>query len=406
MTLPPVAASAGDARRFVYGTLNDAGFAEEVVETTVLLVSELVTNAVLHASTDVEVRVSAGRGARVEVRDGSETGPIRRRHAAESVTGRGLELVEMLSNAYGVDRTDHGKSVWFTVGTSDEESEHGWSDGGEEVAPAATVELRQLPLVLYEVVREHHEALLREYAIYRLDAAAGEGPGAREISAADRARSSISEGVQDVLGGLFPDAPPAHIDVRVRLSVDEAEAFRPLRAVLDDAERLAAEGVLLTRPALPELRAVRDWYIDEVLGQFDGAPPRPWRPPLALPEESPVRGDAPANVERLVAGTRLVIVGDESNRIVAVSRPAAELLGWAPDDLVGRRLVTIIPPRFHEAHVAGFTRQLVTGRARILGRPTDLPALHRDGHEIPALMTLTRWQEGVRVFFVASIVPA
>jgi PAS domain S-box-containing protein len=41
-----------------------------------------------------------------------------------------------------------------------------------------------------------------------------------------------------------------------------------------------------------------------------------------------------------------VIAADDANRIVAVSRPLARLLGWRPEDLAGRRVVTVVPPRF------------------------------------------------------------
>jgi hypothetical protein len=51
--------------------------------------------------------------------------------------------------------------------------------------------------------------------------------------------------------------------------------------------------------------------------------------------------------------------------------------------LVGWRLVTIIQPRYHQAHLAGFAMHLSTGRSPLLGRPVIVPALRRDGTEIP-----------------------
>jgi hypothetical protein len=49
------------------------------------------------------------------------------------------------------------------------------------------------------------------------------------------------------------------------------------------------------------------------------------------------------------------------------------------DDLVGRRVVALIPPELREAHVAGFTRHLTTGEAHVLGVPLRLPVLRADG---------------------------
>jgi PAS domain S-box-containing protein len=79
---------------------------------------------------------------------------------------------------------------------------------------------------------------------------------------------------------------------------------------------------------------------------------------------------------------RGVVAADDTNRIVAVSRPLAALLGWQVDDLVGRRVVTLIPPALREAHVAGFSRHLSTGEAHVLGRPVDLPVLRSDGTQV------------------------
>jgi PAS domain S-box-containing protein len=78
-----------------------------------------------------------------------------------------------------------------------------------------------------------------------------------------------------------------------------------------------------------------------------------------------------------------VVAVDVANRIIAVSVPLADLLGWTPDELVGRRIVTLIPPEFREAHVAGFSRYLSSGEAHILGVPLELPVQRRNGTRVP-----------------------
>ncbi len=52
------------------------------------------------------------------------------------------------------------------------------------------------------------------------------------------------------------------------------------------------------------------------------------------------------------------------------------------EDLVGRRVVTLVPPRLREAHVAGFSRHLSTGVAHVLDVPLQLPVLRKDGSEV------------------------
>ncbi len=78
LPLPAVPKSAGDARRFVRGLLVDAGH-EAWNEAASLAVSELVTNAVLHAHTEVELTVVTGRDhVRIEVRDDNPVLPSSR----------------------------------------------------------------------------------------------------------------------------------------------------------------------------------------------------------------------------------------------------------------------------------------------------------------------------------------
>lgn len=76
------------------------------------------------------------------------------------------------------------------------------------------------------------------------------------------------------------------------------------------------------------------------------------------------------------------------------------------EDLVDRRVVTVIPPAWREAHVAGFSRHLSTGESRVLGVPLELPVLAADGREIPCRVLIERATENPgRPVFVAWIDP-
>lgn len=114
-TFPGDRASASQARRFVDGAL-EAWKRSEFAERATLLVSELVTNAVLHAGTplDVVVRLRPDR-LRVEVHDGSPRLPERKHYAVSASTGRGLLLVEALAAAWGTEEAGGGKVVWFEL---------------------------------------------------------------------------------------------------------------------------------------------------------------------------------------------------------------------------------------------------------------------------------------------------
>jgi anti-sigma regulatory factor (Ser/Thr protein kinase) len=106
------------ARRFVERTLRlwevDATFVDEAV----LLTSELMSNAVLHARTDVRVTVQAREDGtlRVEVADENPRVPMSAAPPEEAQSGRGLWLVETLASSWGVDRTGEGKVIWFELG--------------------------------------------------------------------------------------------------------------------------------------------------------------------------------------------------------------------------------------------------------------------------------------------------
>ena len=88
----------------------------EVVDDAVLLVSELVTNSVLHGGPPVVVAVDCDEATlQVRVRDGSPTLPAPRDAASADENGRGLALVAEMSADWGVDTEEDGKHVWFVI---------------------------------------------------------------------------------------------------------------------------------------------------------------------------------------------------------------------------------------------------------------------------------------------------
>jgi anti-sigma regulatory factor (Ser/Thr protein kinase) len=102
------------ARRFVVETLERWGREEELVDDAALVVTELATNAVIHAQSDFVVALSsAGGRVRVAVRDADPAVPILRDTAGTTGTsGRGLLLVAALADRWGTHSTRDGKTVW------------------------------------------------------------------------------------------------------------------------------------------------------------------------------------------------------------------------------------------------------------------------------------------------------
>jgi CheY-like chemotaxis protein/anti-sigma regulatory factor (Ser/Thr protein kinase) len=117
LTLPGDLAASSTGRRFVRNLLDEDN--EAIAHDVELLVSELVTNAVVHADTDprLEVRIASDT-VRVEVYDADRSMPVARQPDAEGPGGRGLHLVDRLASRWGFEQIDDGKLVWFEIDRS------------------------------------------------------------------------------------------------------------------------------------------------------------------------------------------------------------------------------------------------------------------------------------------------
>lgn len=116
VTLPGEASSVPTARRFVESLLGSWGL-PDLGWTAAICVSELAGNCALHARTPFTVAVTrlATGAIRIEVSDGSRRRPAMRDYGTDATTGRGLRLLEDLSNGWGVDVRTDGKTVWLVL---------------------------------------------------------------------------------------------------------------------------------------------------------------------------------------------------------------------------------------------------------------------------------------------------
>jgi anti-sigma regulatory factor (Ser/Thr protein kinase) len=112
------------ARRFAVDGLGERSRLRDVVA---LLVSEAVTNALLHSSsghdhgTFAVLYVISRNRVRIEVHDrGAPAVPRVRVHDLDSTSGRGLELFEALADRWGYRGDDRGRVVWFELDLPDE----------------------------------------------------------------------------------------------------------------------------------------------------------------------------------------------------------------------------------------------------------------------------------------------
>ncbi len=113
--LPLAASAVADARTLVVAALRRWEL-ESLAPDAALLTSELVTNSVLHARTEVTVTVAVAEGvAEIGVADRSTSPPQRRQLGADGESGRGLHLVEQVAQEWGVVTSSGGKQVWFRL---------------------------------------------------------------------------------------------------------------------------------------------------------------------------------------------------------------------------------------------------------------------------------------------------
>ncbi|WP_264928488.1 ATP-binding protein [Streptomyces sp. A012304] len=120
LEIRPDPAEVGRARRWARSRLAGSGIGadEPLAETLILLVSELVTNAVVHTGCPAVLRLSLPGGAtgeavvRLEVADRSDRAPVPRCVDDDATGGRGLALVDGLADRWGWTMDGPGKRIW------------------------------------------------------------------------------------------------------------------------------------------------------------------------------------------------------------------------------------------------------------------------------------------------------
>ena len=131
------------ARHFVRDALSAQP--REIVEAAELMTSELATNSVRHAHSEFELAILLSRREiRVEVSDHGQGQPLPRFPTTREQSGRGLQIVLELSDAWGVTPSANGKLVWFTLQLHTPAGEHksrSTASGGK--APEQRHELEQ-----------------------------------------------------------------------------------------------------------------------------------------------------------------------------------------------------------------------------------------------------------------------
>ena len=104
--------------------------------------------------------------------------------------------------------------------------------------------------------------------------------------------------------------------------------------------------------------------------------------------------------EQLVANTSEGLLTIDERSTIVFANPAIEdILGYSPEELIGRPKTLLIPERLESAHLEGLQAYLRTGQKHIDWDGIELPAVHKDGHEVPVLVSLREHtHEGQQLF--------
>lgn len=335
MVLPPESSSAPAARRWLRsrlaGMASDPPVDDEVADRAELLAAELLTNAVLHARTDVGIGLRVDGGTvRIEVSDQSVAAPVLKQFGPDAATGRGLLLVDELATRWGVESYAAGKVVWFEVepgvrradpgaapavagtdavsGTGAADTDPVAGTGASGAAPGRgasvsgtgastlagdlpaaaasgplrTIHLGNVPSQVALAAAAHYDGLERELQLpggrTRLPTA-----GSAEVAAALRRAAAVGGTVGAALApatARWQQAVAAgEAVVEADLVVPEAvgAACRQVNTILDEIEEWCRRGLLLAVPAPEPVVAFRRWLLGQVADQCAGRPARPWR---------------------------------------------------------------------------------------------------------------------------------
>ena len=278
---------------------------DDLLDTAVLLTSEVVTNVIVHTASAPSLGVAQDRGGvRVTVVDGSPSPPVLRRHSPTAPTGRGVQMLRDLADDWGWERVGVGKAVWFVlrggqqawdgraaqpaadqaVAAAAAASPLGRYGGtGDGAAALVTVELLGVPVRVLAAAREHHDGLLREFRLLAMSGALS-GPavpgrlveltkalGVRHAAAAARPDRDFDRAVEQGLDT---------VDLVYRVPPGVADGARELEALMAEADEFCRAARLMAPARDPVIARFGKWYVDQFVDQVAGRRPARWDGPL------------------------------------------------------------------------------------------------------------------------------
>jgi anti-sigma regulatory factor (Ser/Thr protein kinase) len=288
IALPRSPSSAATARRFIKARAAAWSFPERAAEQLALIGSELVTNAVLHARTELTLTLELREDrVRISVKDRSQAPATLRHYRPDTLTGRGLGVVAALSDTWGVSAAADGKVVWAELGANGDEPAA--TPGPPELRdapstpPAGTPGARPVrfvgvPVDGYLELQAHNDALFRELELISIelghDGAQVAAPLADLVDQLYRRFRGQRDGYRDVVAAAKARGD-ATVELTTTVTPAAASGARGYLALLEQADALCRDGTLLTPEPPAGVKALRRWFVEEMAAQVEGASPTP-----------------------------------------------------------------------------------------------------------------------------------
>ena len=289
IALPRNPSSVGAARRFIAARTAAWSFPEPAADQLVLIGSELVTNAVLHARTELTLTLELRENrVRISVKDRSKAPATLRHYRADALTGRGLGVVAALSDRWGVSTAPDGKVVWAELrADGDPAATTPASTDPPTVAPAPPaapgarrVRFPDVPVDGYLELQAHNDALFRELELVSIELEGDDGarvaaPLADLVDQLYRRFQGQRDSYRDAVA-VAQARGEATVELETAATAAAVSGARGYLALLEQADELCRAGLLLTPEPSPAVRALRAWFVDQMAAQvLDGATPTP-----------------------------------------------------------------------------------------------------------------------------------
>ena len=288
ISLPRTPSSVAAARRFIQARAAAWSFPEPASEQLVLIGSELVTNAVLHARTELTLTLERRSDrVRISVKDLSQAPATLRHYQTDALTGRGLGVVATLSDTWGISAAADGKVVWAELAA---DGEH----GGDTPHPpdlrqappaprtavpgARRVRFPGVPVDGYLELQAHNDALFRELELVSIELEAGRDAGtpsplADLVDQLYRRFRGQRDSYRDVVAAAQARGQET-VELETPASPEAAAAAWSYLELLERADELCRTGLLLTPDPPAQVKALRRWFVEQMAAQLlDGARP-------------------------------------------------------------------------------------------------------------------------------------